>query len=255
MKRAVLFDFDFTLADSSRGAIECINRALTKMDLPPAEHEAIRATIGLTLPATLAQLTGLTGPTSAASFATNFVRCADCRMVELTSVFPEVARLVSALRAAGIRIGIVSTKYRYRIEAILARDGLLEAFDVIVGGEDVTRHKPDPEGLHQALGRIGISGQDAVYVGDHPVDATAASAATITFVAVLTGMAMRRDFRPWPQTVFIESLPELLPLLTADWGRKADSKEGDRNVRATCIQTSRHERAGIPGPDRRDCIG
>ena len=214
MKRAVLFDFDLTLADSTGGAVECVNRALTEMGLPPAGHQAIRSTIGLSLAAALARLTGLIDPVSAASFATKFVRCADLRMVELTSIFPEVSRVVRALKAAGIRTGIVSTKFRYRIELILARDGLRDAFDVIVGGEDVARHKPDPEGVHRALGQIGISGQDAFYVGDHPVDAMAAFAAGITFVAVLTGTAVRRDFGSWPDTVFIDSLRDLLPVLS-----------------------------------------
>jgi phosphoglycolate phosphatase len=217
MKRAVLFDFDLTLADSTRGAVECINYALTKMGLPPAEHQAIKATIGLSLPATLVRLTGLTDPVLAKHFTENFVECADLRMVDLTSIFPDASCAVHELRKADIKTGIVSTKYRYRIEAILARDGLTDGFDVIVGGEDVVRHKPDPEGLYRALERIGISGQDGVYVGDHPVDAMAASAAGIPFIAVLTGNGLRRDFDEWPDTLFIESLQRLPTLLATNW--------------------------------------
>jgi len=218
MKRAVLFDFDLTLADSTSGAVECINYALTKMGLPQAERRAIRETIGLSLPATLARLTGLTDPMLAESFTANFVERANLRMVDLTAIFPDARRAVQELRNAGMKTGIVSTKYRYRIETILARDGLTDGFDVIVGGEDVVQHKPDPEGLHRALKQIGLFGQDAVYVGDHPVDAMAASAAGISFIAVLTGNAVRRDFGEWPDTRFIEGLPDLLPLLTANWG-------------------------------------
>lgn len=218
MKRAVLFDFDLTLADLTRGAIECINYALVKMGLPQAEHQAIKATIGLSLPATLVRLTGLTDPVLAKSFTANFVECADLKMVDLTTIFPDAPRAVHELRKADMKTGIVSTKYRYRIEAILARDGLTGGFDVIVGGEDVAHHKPDPEGLHRALKQIGLSGQDAVYVGDHPVDAMAASAAGIPFVAVLRGNAVRDDFDQWSNILFIESLTDLVPLLTANWG-------------------------------------
>jgi phosphoglycolate phosphatase len=218
MKRAVLFDFDLTLADSTRGVIECINYALMKMGLPQAEDQAIRATIGLSLPATLARLTGLTDLVLAKSFTGSFVECADLRMVDLTLIFPNASRAVHELRKSGLKTGIVSTKYRYRIDAILARDRLSEHFDVIVGGEDVVRHKPDPEGLLRAIERIGTSGLDTVYVGDHPVDAMAASAAGIPFVAVLTGNAVIHDFDQWPDIQFIESLPELVPLLTTSRG-------------------------------------
>jgi len=66
---------------------------------------------------------------------------------------------------------------------------------VIVGGEDVTRHKPDPEGLQRALASLGIEGDQALYVGDHPVDGQAAAGAGVRFVRVLTG----EDFgdEPW----------------------------------------------------------
>ena len=155
-KRAVLFDFDLTLADSTLGVVECVNYALEAMALPRAEPQAIRATIGFSLAATLARLTGLTDPVSAQEFSRNFVKQADLRMVELTSVFPGVAQTLDRLKAGGIKTGIVSTKFRYRIETILARDGLLEAFDEIIGGEDVMHHKPDPEGLVKALGKLDV---------------------------------------------------------------------------------------------------
>jgi phosphoglycolate phosphatase len=212
-RSVVLFDFDLTLVDSTLGAVECVNYALDEMALPQAEPEAIRATIGSSLAATLASLTGLTDPVLARNFSINFVKRADQSMVELTSVFPDTAQTLDRLKAAGIKTGIVSTKFRYRIETILARDGLLEAFDIIVGGEDVIRQKPDPEGLVQALGKLDVRTGDSLYVGDHPVDAQAAAAAKIPFAAVLTGAAARKDFEPWPACMFLGSLRDLAPLL------------------------------------------
>jgi phosphoglycolate phosphatase len=215
-QHAVLFDFDFTLADSTLGAVACVNYALDEMALPRAEPKAIRATIGLGLAATLASLTGLTAPALANTFSRNFVKQADRSMVELTSVFPEVAQTIEQLKNAGIRTGIVSTKFRYRIEKILARDGLLDGFDILVGGEDVANHKPDPEGLLKALDKLGVRTNDSLYIGDHPVDAQAAAAAKIPFAAVLTGTAVRKDFEPWPARMFLDSLRDLMPLLNLD---------------------------------------
>ena len=72
MKRAVLFDFDLTLADSTRGAIECINYALVKMGLPQAEDQAIKATIGLSLPATLVAVDRPDGSRAGEEFHSSF---------------------------------------------------------------------------------------------------------------------------------------------------------------------------------------
>ena len=46
--KAVLFDFDFTLADSSVGIIACINYALARIGLPESPPEAILKTVGCT---------------------------------------------------------------------------------------------------------------------------------------------------------------------------------------------------------------
>ncbi|MCH9034174.1 MAG: HAD family hydrolase [Planctomycetes bacterium] len=55
---AIVFDFDYTLADSSVPVIDCVNYALGRLGLPAAPPEAIRRTIGLGLPEKLQALAG-----------------------------------------------------------------------------------------------------------------------------------------------------------------------------------------------------
>jgi len=54
----VLYDFDLTLADSSPGVVDCVNCALRQLGLSAGPPDLIRQTIGLSMPATLAYLTG-----------------------------------------------------------------------------------------------------------------------------------------------------------------------------------------------------
>jgi phosphoglycolate phosphatase len=110
----------------------------------------------------------------------------------------------------------VSSKYRYRIERILAENDLASQFEVIIGGEDVSQHKPDPAGLLLALQRFNLPATDVLYVGDHPVDAEAASRAGVPFMAVLTGTSDIPSFAPYPVKKFladVSHLPSSLPLL------------------------------------------
>ena len=207
--RAAVFDFDLTLADSTVGVVECVNHALGRLGLAPAEPAAIRGTIGLALPRLFQTLTGLFDPDKVHEFSAWFTARADQVMADNTVMFPEVPETLARLRAAGIRAAIVSTKFRYRIQSILAREGLDQAFEVIVGGEDVTAHKPDPEGLIRALGRLGIESVQAVYVGDHPVDAEAAGRAGVRFIAVLTGTSRPADFTGHQVAGVMSSLSEL----------------------------------------------
>ena len=203
---SVLFDFDYTLADSSRGTAECVNFALGRLGLPPASTDAVSRTIGLSLPDTLAALAGPEHTAQSAAFAHHFIERADQVMTALTVMYDTVRPAVRLLRQHGKKLGIVSTKFRYRIEGILERDGLLDAFDVIVGGEDVARHKPDPEGLCQAVERLGNPPEQALYVGDSVVDAEAAERGGIAFAAVLTGATRREAFAGYPALGIVEDL-------------------------------------------------
>jgi phosphoglycolate phosphatase len=203
MIRAIICDFDFTLADSSLGVVACVNEALVSLGLPLASAERIHTTIGLSLPHTLQALTGIAEPALAAEFTRRFVAHADQVMHGLTLLYPWVAETVLVLRAAGHRLGIVSSKYRYRIERILAEGGLASQFEVIIGGEDVAQHKPDPAGLLLALQRLDLPASEVFYVGDHPVDAEAASRVGVPFMAVLTGTSDAPSFAPYPVHSFL----------------------------------------------------
>ena len=108
-----------------------------------------------------------------------------------------------------MRLGIVSTKYRYRIEDVLGREGLLELFEVIVGGEDVSEFKPDPESLNLALGKMGISPEAVLYVGDSVVDAEAAMRAGVPFAAVLSGSTPREAFSKFETRMILDSVLDL----------------------------------------------
>ncbi|PON16735.1 HAD family hydrolase [Candidatus Entotheonella serta] len=213
MVSAVVFDFDYTLADSSVGILKCIQYALEQMDLSPAPANRMRESIGLTLPKTLTFLTGYEDAEAGAEFTQLFVEHADRIMADHTVLYHTAPQVITTLHAAGLPLGIVSTKYRYRIEGILQRESLLEHFKIIVGGEDVTEHKPHPLSLQQALQHLDCAPEDAVYIGDHTVDAEAAGRAGIPFVAVLTGTSGRHHFDADQCLGILNDLSALPPLL------------------------------------------
>ena len=207
--RAVIFDFDYTLADSSRGVVACINAALAELGLPTVSPEVACRTIGLSLAGTFTHLTGNpSGPLNEA-FVRLFIQRADQIMADATVLYPAVPDTVRALRARGLALGIVSTKFSYRITSVLSREGLLDPFSVIVGGKDVANHKPDPEGLRLALERLGCAPDEVLYLGDSLVDAETAQRAGAPFVAVLSGVTPREAFVGYPVRAFLAGVGEL----------------------------------------------
>ena len=91
------------------------------------------------------------------------------------------------LKDEGRRLGIVSAKRRSTVELAFARVPLGHLFDVVVGGDETERQKPDPEPLLLALDRLGAEPADAAYVGDSPYDMQAARAAGLYAVGVTWG--------------------------------------------------------------------
>jgi phosphoglycolate phosphatase len=213
MIKTVLFDFDYTLADSSEAVVECFNTALVGIGLEKAPADAICRTIGLSIPESLARVAGEAHLPRAEEFRLHWRRRSDEVMVEWTRMFDYTPGAIEELRAAGLALGIVSTKWRSRILSTLERNGLQGRFDVIVGGEDVENHKPHPEGLLTAAARLSASQEEVLYVGDTVADARAAEAAGMKFVAVLSGMTREAEFGDFPRAAVLDNvggLPELL---------------------------------------------
>jgi phosphoglycolate phosphatase len=213
MVEAILFDFDLTLADSSAGVTECANHALRALGFAAAEPARVHQTIGLSLVQSFRTLSGNDDPGLGAAYAKHFGEHADRVMAELVCLYPGAADTIRGLRGRGLRTAIVSTKFRYRIEDILKRAESSDLVDVIVGGEDVTRHKPHPQSLLLALRLLNMDPSRAVYVGDHSVDAQAAASAQIPFIGVLTGATDAEAWAAFAPLRIIASVTELPAVL------------------------------------------
>jgi phosphoglycolate phosphatase len=146
-------------------------------------------------------------------FKKYFVEKADEVMADNTRIFKETPRVLRLLYRKGIKLGVVSTKFRYRIETILRRENLIDLIGVIIGGEDVLKLKPDPFGLLLAVQKLNLSPSEVVYIGDSIVDAETASRAEILFIAILTGVTTCEEFNQFQIGGFLETLSDLPNLI------------------------------------------
>ena len=130
-------------------------------------------------------------------------------MADRTVMFPPAGPTLRTLEDQGLRLGIVSTKTRHRMVSILQREGLESHFGVIIGGGEVSVHKPDPSGLLLAAERLGGAPPEVLYVGDSVIDAEAAQRGGMSFVAVLSGVTPREAFRDYATVAILDTLNEL----------------------------------------------
>jgi phosphoglycolate phosphatase len=211
--RAVVFDFDLTLADSSPGFEACHRYAAERLGLTPPTLDAVRRSIGTPPHLAVPMLYGPAVEGRLDEYLDVYQARADEVMGPLTVILPGSLEVLGALTAAKIPFAIVSQKLRSRVEEVLRREGLLEAFACVLGGEDVPAFKPDPSGLLLALERLGVPPSDALYVGDTTIDADAAANAGLRFVAVLTGPTTREDFTSHTTAAILETVADLPDLI------------------------------------------
>lgn len=86
---------------------------------------------------------------------------------------PDVPELFRRLRAAGIKIGVLSNTMWPRImhEQVFIRDGVLELIDGAVYSSEIDWTKPHPEAFRAAMAAVGMSDPaGCVFVGDRPYD-------------------------------------------------------------------------------------
>lgn len=192
--RAIIFDFDYTLGDSTKGIVQSVNYALGKLGYANQSVAEIKKTIGLSLKETFRALTSNENQDEAEKFAVFFKEKADVVMTANTEIYPKVKDILQNLKVKGYKTAIVTTKYHHRIDGILKKFNATHLIDLIVGSDDVKVEKPNPEGLLFAIEHLGVKKEEVLYVGDSLVDAKTADNAGVDFAAVLTGTTKREEF-------------------------------------------------------------
>ncbi len=102
------------------------------------------------------------------------------------SPLPGAVELVRGLKALGLPLAVASSSHRANVEVCLDRLGILDAFDVIVAGNDITHGKPLPDIYLRAAGLLGVAARDCLAIEDAPAGIKAARAAGMTCWAVRT---------------------------------------------------------------------
>lgn len=197
MKQAIIFDFDYTLGDSTEGIVRSTHHALEKLGEEKKTREEIRKTIGLSLHETYKVLSGKDDDEKAELFKKYFIEEADRVMVDSTELYEYSFEILEKLKKEGYKIAIVTTKLNSRIKSILKKFSASHLIDEIVGVENVKNVKPDPEGLFLACEKLKVKPKDVIYIGDSYVDAKAAQNAKIDFLGVLTGTTTRQMFEEY----------------------------------------------------------
>jgi pyrophosphatase PpaX len=186
MAAAALFDWDGTLIDS-RDALLAAWHASTsavvgrKFPVTREEEELVFTLPGAEL------FPRVAGDADRAAALSAAFQEAYAENAGLVRAFPGIREMLVELRAAGVAIGVATSKARKRFDRDGERAGLASLIDVAVCQGDTDAHKPDPAPVLRALEALGVSPGEAVMTGDTPVDLAAGVAAGTAVLGVAWG--------------------------------------------------------------------
>ena len=189
---AVAFDLDGTLLDTIHDLSAAVSAWLVEQGLPPLPKATVRDLVGKGIEHLLGAALALVGAPvrDAQTFKQQVARYQAIYGDLLGSesvLFPGVREGLTQLRAAGFRLAVVTNKATRFVVPHLERAGIAADFDVIVGGDDAVRKKPDAAPLALCATRLGIAAARLLMVGDSVNDVAAARAAGCPVLVVPYG--------------------------------------------------------------------
>jgi N-acetyl-D-muramate 6-phosphate phosphatase len=181
--RAVLFDFDGTLADTAPDLAAAVNRMRTEEGHEPLPLERLRPFASAGARGLVHAAFGVKpGDAEYEAMRESFLGFYAERVCKETTLFPGIAELLAELARRDIRWGIVTNKSTRFTEAIVSALDLKP--DCVTCGDTTPHLKPHPASLLHAAAQLNLPPAECCYLGDDLRDMKAAQAAGMRAIAV-----------------------------------------------------------------------
>ncbi|MGK9476684.1 HAD family hydrolase [Melioribacter sp. OK-6-Me] len=186
----IIFDIDGTLADTHELIFDTFNHVIEKYLNKRMSNDEIVALFGPTEDVILKEYFA-ERYTDARNDYYNYYQK---NHKEKAPAYPGIEEILIFLKSRSIPVGIFTGKGRQSSEITLKELGLLDYFDLIITGDDVENHKPDPEGIRLFLSKFNLKEERVLMVGDVANDVKAARDAGVKCALVLWDKFSREKF-------------------------------------------------------------
>lgn len=209
--RLIIFDFDGTLGDTRRNIVMTLQQTMQEMHLPVIDEARCAATIGLTLKDSFKTLFPQLTDEETEECAATYRRIFEVNKKKMApQLFPHVAETLAELQRRGFTMTVASSRNTTSLRGFLKDMDIQQFISYVLGAEDVTKPKPDPEPVLKTLETLNIPASEALVVGDMPVDILMGRNAGTRTCGVTYGNASRQQLEKAGVDFVIDDMEELI---------------------------------------------
>ena len=210
--KALLFDFDGTLLDTNELIIQSFQHVLEKHYPGRYSREEILPFLG----PTLTEIFTLVDPDRIEQFTTEYRAWNIANHDALSSEFDGVSETMRLLKNEGFKMAIVSTKINYMVQKGLDLLDVEGVFDVVIGYDDVSKTKPDPEPILLALERLGVEPEEAMMIGDNYHDIVGGQNAGVRTAGVAWTAKGEEFLQKYHPDYMLQHISDLIPIVKGE---------------------------------------
>lgn len=211
--RAVVFDWDGTVMNSTYTITESIRNACADLNLPVPSVEQASWVIGLSLESALYHAV----PTLTADQVPAFIERYRAHFMQFDRdipLFDGMRQLLDELKEQGVLLAVATGKSRLGLNRVLDAHGMLDYFHMTRCADEALG-KPNPRMLHDIMFELSVQEHSVVMVGDTSHDVLMAHNAGVDSIAVTYGAHKLADLQDAAPTVIVNDVPTLRSHLLA----------------------------------------
>lgn len=214
MVKLVVFDFDGTLGDTLELILRTNHETRKRMGAPEIPDSTIIGTIGIPLWDGIIEMNPGINEADIPAWIKMYREVFDELKHQIVPVlFPGVKETLAQLYADGLILTVASSRGRESLNEFLQAMGLAPYISYVLGAEDVTRAKPHPDPVLKTLEHFGLTGPEALVVGDMPVDIQMGLGAGAATCGVTFGNSSSEALSAAGANYVIDSFDKLLSII------------------------------------------
>lgn len=212
--KLAIFDFDGTIADTRAPIIAAKQETMRLHNLPVLDEAACASTIGYTAKVGFQRLyPGIADELADACTATYRRLFEEMKTSMPPVLFPHMEEVLDTLTRRGITCSIATARNTESCHEMLGQLGVKQYFSYILCGESTQNLKPHPEAVLKTLEDLHCQPEEAIVIGDMPMDVLMGKGAGSYVCGVTYGNADRATLLEAGADFVADDISELLPIL------------------------------------------